>query len=85
VHPWLGELGDSPVGEILGDLSGVERGSCEYAWLAAGHPLSVRALHDTDLSPAGLWARRSRILLRGLPMLLQEAFLPAMGRIPSGA
>jgi chorismate--pyruvate lyase len=85
VHPWLGELGDSPVAEILADLSGVERSSYEYAWVAAGSALASRALHDTDLSPAGLWARRSRILLRGLPMLLQEAFLPAMGRIPSGA
>lgn len=85
VHPWLGELGDSPVGEVLSDLSGVERSSYEYAWLPSGHALTARALHDTDLSPAGLWARRSRILLRGLPMLSQEAFLPAMGRIPSGA
>jgi chorismate lyase len=85
VHPWLGELGDSPVGEILSDLSGVERSSYEYAWLPADDPLTARALHDTDLSPAGLWARRSRISLRGLPMLSQEAFLPAMGRIPSGA
>jgi chorismate--pyruvate lyase len=84
-HPWLGELGDSPVGEVLADLSGVERSSFEYAWLPAGSALTARALHDTDLSPPGLWARRSRILLRGLPMLSQEAFLPAMGRTPSGA
>jgi chorismate--pyruvate lyase len=85
VHPWLGELGDSPVADILSDLSGVERSSYEYAWLPAEDALTARALHDTDLSPAGLWARRSRILLRGLPMLSQEAFLPAMGRTPSGA
>jgi chorismate--pyruvate lyase len=83
-HPWLGELGDSAVGEILSDLSGVERSFYEYAWLPAEDPLTARALHDTDLSPAGLWARRSRISLRGLPMLSQEAFLPAMGRAPSG-
>jgi chorismate-pyruvate lyase len=84
VHPWLGELGDSPVGEILSDLTGVERSSYEYAWLPAENPLTARALHDTDLSPPGLWARRSRILLRGSAMLSQEAFLPAMGRTPSG-
>jgi chorismate--pyruvate lyase len=84
-HPWLGELGDSPVGEMLADLSGVERSSYEYAWLPAGNPLTARALHDTDLSPPGRWARRSRILLRGLPLVSQEAFLPAMGRIPSVA
>ncbi|HEX4151254.1 MAG TPA: chorismate lyase [Steroidobacteraceae bacterium] len=85
MHPWLGELGDSPVGEILSDLAGLERSSYEYARLPAGDPLSARALRDTDLAPSGLWARRSRILLRGLPILSQEAFLPAMGRTPSGA
>ena len=84
VHPWLGELGDSAVGEILSDLSGIERSSYEYGWLPAAHPLTARALRDTDLSPPGLWARRSRISLRGLPMLSQEAFLPAMGHIPAG-
>lgn len=85
VHPWLGELGDSTIGEILSELPRVERSSYEYAWLPAEHALTARALHDMDLSPAGLWARRSRISLRGLPMLSQEAFLPAMGRTPSGA
>jgi chorismate--pyruvate lyase len=85
VHPWLGELGDSPVGEILGDLSAIERSSYEYAWLPIAHPLTARALRDTDLSPPGLWARRTKVLLRGLPLLSQEAFLPAMGRIPTGA
>ena len=40
VHPWLGELGDSPSGEILSELSGVERSSYEYAWLPAEHALT---------------------------------------------
>jgi len=26
-----------------------------------------------------LWARRSRVSLRGAPLLMQEVFLPAMG------
>jgi chorismate lyase len=85
IHPWLAELGDAPVGEILADLAGVERSSYEYARLPADDALSARALRGTDLASSGLWARRSRILLRGLPMLSQEAFLPAMGRTPSGA
>jgi len=33
-----------------------------------------------DVAPPGLWARRSRILLRGAPLLAQEAFLPSTGR-----
>jgi chorismate lyase len=81
VHPWLAELGDSSLSEILSALSGVERSSYEYAWLPADEPLSARALRGTDLAPPGLWARRARIHLRGSPLLAQEAFLPAMGRI----
>jgi chorismate-pyruvate lyase len=81
VHPWLAELGDSLLGERLSVLSGVERSSYEYAWLAADDALSARALRGAEVAPAGLWARRSRVWLRGLPLLTQEAFLPAAGRI----
>jgi chorismate--pyruvate lyase len=84
VHPWLGELGDSSLGETLSELSGVERSSYEYAWLPADDALTAHALREADLRPAGLWARRSRIQLRGAPLLVQEAFLPAMGRIQTG-
>jgi chorismate--pyruvate lyase len=80
-HPWLGELGDSALGETLNDLSGVERSSYEYAWMPAGHSLADRALRDRDDTPAGVWARRSRIALRGAPLLVQELFLPGMGGV----
>jgi len=80
MHPWLAELEDSSLGEMLSELSGVERSSYEYAWVPAEAPLSARALRAADIRPAGLWARRARILLRGLPLSVQEAFLPAMGR-----
>jgi chorismate lyase len=79
-HPWLAELGDTALGETLSDLSGVESGSYEYAWLPAEEPVTLRALRDAEVKPAGLWARRSRVTLRGAPMLVQELFLPAMGR-----
>lgn len=85
VHPWLGEMGDAGLGELLGELPGVEQSSYEYAWLPATDPLTARALRSADLSPPGLWARRARILLRGRPLLSQEAFLPATGRSPPGA
>jgi chorismate--pyruvate lyase len=80
VHPWLAELGDSSLGETLAELSGVERSAYEYAWLPADDALAARALREADLTPSGLWARRSRVRLRGAPLLLQEVFLPAMGR-----
>jgi chorismate lyase len=81
VHPWLAELGESSLGETLNVLSGVERSSYEFAWLPADDPLTAHALRDADLKPAGLWARRARIQLRGAPLLVQEMFLPATGRL----
>jgi chorismate-pyruvate lyase len=80
-HPWLAELGDSALGETLSDLSGVERSSYEYAWLPAGDAVTARALRDAEIKPAGLWARRSRVSLRSAPLLMQELFLPAVGRV----
>jgi chorismate lyase len=80
-HPWLAELGDSALGETLSGLSGIERSSYEYAWLPVNDAVTARALRDAELKPAGLWARRSRMSLRGAPLLVQELFLPAMGRI----
>lgn len=78
-HPWLAELGDSALGETLSGLSGVEKSTYEYAWLPAGDDMTSRALRGAEIKPAGLWARRSRIALRGAPMLVHELFLPAMG------
>jgi chorismate lyase len=79
-HPWLAELGESALGETLSGLSGVERGSYEYAWLPVHELATARALRDAEIKPAGLWARRLRITLRNAPLLTQELFLPAMGR-----
>ena len=80
-HPWLAELGDSPLGETLSDLSGVERSAYEYAWLPADDAMTARALRLAEIKPTGLWARRSRISLRSAPMLVHELFLPAMGSL----
>jgi chorismate lyase len=80
-HPWLAELGDSALGETMSDLSGVERSSYEYAWLPVEDAVTARALRDAEVKPEGLWARRSRVSLRSAPLLMQELFLPAMGRV----
>ncbi|MGB6353232.1 MAG: chorismate lyase [Steroidobacteraceae bacterium] len=79
-HPWLAELGDCALGETLSDLSGVERSSYEYAWLCADDAVTARALRDAEVRPAGLWARRTRLSLRGAPLLVHELILPAVGR-----
>ncbi len=80
-HPWLAELGDASLGETLNAISGVERSSYEYAWLAAEHPLTARAFAGADINPSGLWARRYRFTLHGAPLLVQELFFPALGQI----
>src|SRR6202011_5465684 len=90
LHPWLAELGDTALDETLHGLSGMQRSSYEYAWLPADDALAndspgaatlaSRALREAEVKPAGLWARRSRIALRAAPLLMQEVFLPAMGR-----
>jgi chorismate--pyruvate lyase len=80
LHPWLAELGDTPLDETLIGLSGVDRGAYEYAWLPVDDPLTARALRDAEVKPEGLWARRSRVALRGAPLLMQEVFLPGVGR-----
>jgi chorismate--pyruvate lyase len=80
LHPWLAELGDTALDETLTALSGVDRSPYEFARLPADDLLMRRALRDAEIKPAGLWARRSRIALRGAPLLMQEVFLPAMGR-----
>jgi chorismate--pyruvate lyase len=77
-HPWLAELGDSALGETLCGLSGYERSAYEFGWLPANLPIVARALRNAAVRPAGLWARRSRISLRGAPILVQELFLPAI-------
>jgi len=78
-HPWLAELGDAALDETLNDLSGVERSSYEYAWLPGSDTMTARALRDAQIKPDGLWARRTRLALRGAPILVHELFLPAFG------
>src|ERR1700742_1738538 len=69
LHPWLAELGEAALSEMLSALSGVEKGGYEYAWLPTSEAVTARALREAEVKPAGLWARRMRIALRGAPML----------------
>jgi len=70
----LGQMNVEPT------LRSVDRGSYEYAWLPVDDPLTARAMRDAEVKPEGLWARRSRVALRGAPLLMQEVFLPGMGQ-----
>ncbi|HEX3847381.1 MAG TPA: chorismate lyase [Steroidobacteraceae bacterium] len=79
-NSWLAELGDTGIGETLASLSKLERSSYEYAWLPVRQPVTARALREAEVRPAGLWTRRHRVALRGAPLLIQELFLPVVGR-----
>jgi chorismate--pyruvate lyase len=77
-HPWLRELGDRGLGESLGAVDDVRREPLEYQQLHGGHPLA-RAAGAAGAAEA-LWARRAAYRLAGYPILVQEVFLPALGR-----
>ena len=81
-YPWLRELGDSPLGEALRQVDEpLEREPLEYAELPAGHPLAEAARVDGGI----LWARRAVYRLGGLPILVQEVFLPELLRVQASA
>ena len=75
-YPWLRELGGSPLGEALQRVEDVVREPLEYAELPAEHPLARLAAPDGG----SLWARRAVYRLAGAPIIVQEVFLPALGR-----
>jgi chorismate lyase len=77
-HPWLRELGDNGLGESLNTVEDVRREPLEYLQLHANHPLAQAAGAAEFADP--LWARRAVYRLGGWPILVQEVFLPALGR-----
>ena len=77
--PWLAELGDSPLGEMLQALSGVTRAAYEYADLSPADPLAARAQRDLPPEARGMLpARRGLVTIRGHALLVHEAFLPSL-------
>ena len=78
-YPWLGELGDNGLGESLARVEDVRRGPLEYLELAPTHELARAALGAAD-RVGTLWARRAIYRLGGWPILVQEVFLPGLGR-----
>jgi fumarylpyruvate hydrolase len=83
-YPWLSELGDSPLGEALRQVDDpLDREPLEYAQLEMGHPLADAARLANGDAP--LWARRAVYRLGGLPILVQEVFLPELLRVQATA
>jgi chorismate--pyruvate lyase len=78
-YPWLSELGDRGLGESLARIEDVRRDPLEYLELPPAHPLA-RSACDTAATGRSLWARRAIYRLGGRPILVQEVFLPGLGR-----
>ena len=76
-YPWLQELGGAPLGEALHRVAGVAREPLEYCELPRAHELALTAQPG---AAQPLWARRAVYRLAGAPILVQEVFLPALGR-----
>jgi chorismate-pyruvate lyase len=80
LSPWLAALGSRELEATLCGLPALERGTREYALLPASHPLIARALNGAQVAPDALWARRTWHALHGQRFLIQEVYLPALGR-----
>jgi chorismate--pyruvate lyase len=78
-HPWLRDLGERGLGESLSAVDDVRREPLEYQELRTGHPLARAALPEST-DAVSVWARRAVYRLGGPPILVQEVFLPALGR-----
>lgn len=70
---WLGRIGTRPLGDILFADPGTTRGPIEVVHVPRGHFLCGRSRAPDG---TGFWGRRSVFVLRGLPLLISEFFLP---------
>ena len=78
--PWLGDLGDRPLGEALLERGRVYRSSFRFAPAPATHPLLAPVLRGEASPAATLWARESEIRLAAGPLVVYEIFLPGLAR-----
>lgn len=71
-------LGTRPLGAALWSNPRVQRGCMRYATLRQLHSLYRHLQHEFSQLPPRLPARRSCFWLAGQPLLVMEAFLPAV-------
>lgn len=75
-------MGTRPLGAALFADPRIRRGTLAFRRLHAAHPLYCAATKAVGRTLPPLWARRSLFLLRGAPLLVTEAFLPAIRDLP---
>lgn len=77
-NPWLGELGDNPLGDALFMAKDRERDSMDIAWLTEADPLHQRAAEAVGEALPELWCRRTIHRIKGYPLMVCECFLPTI-------
>jgi chorismate--pyruvate lyase len=80
-YPWLGDLGEQPLGATLTARLDVTRSEFRFRRVNPGEPLAQRATATNPAEPgaaSNLWARRSTFRLPGGRILVTEVFLPAL-------
>jgi len=78
-HPWLAQIGTTTLGEALQAHGRVVRSEFDYARLPDDVGVVRSALERAGLPSQPLWVRRSTFQVDGLPLTLQEVFLPQIG------
>lgn len=74
-------IGGRPLGAALFAEPRIVRGELRCERIGAAHPLQRRAANALGRALPALWARRSRFLRRGAPLLVTEVFLPDLAAL----
>jgi len=74
----IASMGTQPLGAALFADPRIRRRPLRYRRLRDGHPLYCAAAVALGQALPPLWARRSIFELQGAPLLVTEAFLPAL-------
>lgn len=80
---WLKHLGERPLGDQVFARADARRGTIEVARLDHHHPLYKEAVAhlaaaQRERAAGELWARRSRLSVEGVHILIYECFLPEL-------
>ena len=75
-------MGAQPLGSALFKDAEIERGPFGFRRLNRTHPLYCAAARAVGKALPSLWARRSLFWSRSAPLLVTEAFLPAIADLP---
>jgi chorismate--pyruvate lyase len=79
----LSKLGNKPLGAALFANPRIQRHPLSSRRLDRRHPLYRRLARHLGELPSQLWARRSRFVQAGQPILVTEVFLPRVLSLPA--